>query len=94
MKRKQAFREVSFVVRYKIDWHQLRATFCVKLVHNGTETFKKLTKAYGGESLSRAQVFRPFKPFSDGQKSIKDDPRLCLSGSVLRKALSYISTNE
>ena len=49
--------------------------FCVKLGHNATETFKKLTKVYGDEALSRAQVFRWFKAFSDGRESIKGGPR-------------------
>lgn len=49
--------------------------FCVKLGENGTETFSKLKRAYGDDALSRAQVFRWFKAFSDGRESVADDPR-------------------
>ena len=55
--------------------------FCVKLGHNATETFKKLTKVYEDEALSKAQVFRWFKAFSYSRESIKDDPRSRNSGS-------------
>ncbi|XP_015373628.1 PREDICTED: putative uncharacterized protein FLJ37770 [Diuraphis noxia] len=49
--------------------------FCFKLGHSATETFKKLQQAYGESVLSRAQVFRWFKAFSEGRKLIEDDPR-------------------
>jgi len=43
--------------------------------HNATETFQKLQQAYGEDVLSRAQVFRWFKAFSEGRKLIEDEPR-------------------
>ncbi|GFV00607.1 HTH_48 domain-containing protein [Trichonephila clavipes] len=43
--------------------------------HNGTEAFEKLQQAYGDSVLSRAQVFRRFKAFSEGRESIEDEPR-------------------
>ncbi|GFV61140.1 protein GVQW3 [Trichonephila clavipes] len=49
--------------------------FCFKLGHNATETFAKLQQAYGDSVLSRAQVFRWFKAFSEGRESIEDEPR-------------------
>lgn len=49
--------------------------FCVKLGETATVTFEKLKRAYGDDSLSRAQVFRWHKAFSDGRKSVQDDPR-------------------
>ena len=49
--------------------------FCVKLGETGIETFNKLKEAYGEHALSRSQVFKWFKAFSDGRESIKDEPR-------------------
>lgn len=49
--------------------------FCVKLGETPTVTFEKLKKAYGDVTLSRAQVFRWYKAFSDGRESVQDDPR-------------------
>ncbi|GFW93994.1 RNA-directed DNA polymerase from mobile element jockey [Trichonephila clavipes] len=46
-----------------------------RLGHNATETFAKLQQAYGDSVLSRAQVFRWFKAFSEGRESIADEPR-------------------
>ena len=40
--------------------------FCVKLGESATVTYKKLQRAYGKHSLSRAQVFRWHKSFSEG----------------------------
>jgi len=49
--------------------------FCFRLGHSATETFAKLRQAYGDSVLSRAQVFRWFKAFSDGKESIEDESR-------------------
>ena len=49
--------------------------FCVKLGEFGIETFNKLKQAYGEHALSRSQVFKWFKAFSEGRESIKDEPR-------------------
>ncbi|GFW37334.1 protein GVQW3 [Trichonephila clavipes] len=49
--------------------------FCFRLGHNATERFAKLQQAYGDSVLSRAQVFRWFKAFSEGRESIEDEPR-------------------
>uniref|UniRef100_A0A1B6MF73 Mos1 transposase HTH domain-containing protein n=1 Tax=Graphocephala atropunctata TaxID=36148 RepID=A0A1B6MF73_9HEMI len=49
--------------------------FCVKLGETPTVTFEKLKKAYGDDTLSRAQVFRWYKAFSNGRESVQDDPR-------------------
>ncbi|GFX20730.1 protein GVQW3 [Trichonephila clavipes] len=49
--------------------------FCFRLGHNATETFAKFQQAYGDNVLSRAQVFRRFKAFSEGRESIEDEPR-------------------
>jgi len=49
--------------------------FCVKLGETGIETFNKLKKAYGEQALSRSQVFKWYKAFSEGRESIKDEPR-------------------
>ncbi|GFS82797.1 protein GVQW3 [Trichonephila clavipes] len=49
--------------------------FCFRLGHNATETFAKLQQVYGDSVLSRAQVFRWLKAFSEGRESIEDEPR-------------------
>ncbi|GFV07665.1 putative mariner transposase [Trichonephila clavipes] len=48
--------------------------FYFRLEHNATETFAKLQQVYGDSVLSRAQVFRWFKAFSEGRESIEDEP--------------------
>ena len=48
--------------------------FCVKLGETGSETFNKLKEAYGEHALSRSQVFKWYKAFSEGCESIKDEP--------------------
>jgi len=48
--------------------------FCVKLEETGIETFNKLKQAYGEHDLSRSQVFKWYKAFSEGRESIKDEP--------------------
>ena len=52
--------------------------FCVKLGETGIETFNKLTQAYGEHALSRSQVFKWYKAFSERRESIKDEPHLQL----------------
>ncbi|GFT52884.1 putative mariner transposase [Trichonephila clavipes] len=49
--------------------------FCFRLGHDATETFAKLQQAYGYSVLSRAQVFRWFKAFSEGRELIEDESR-------------------
>ena len=49
--------------------------FCVKLGVTGIETFNKLKQAYGDHGLTRSQMFKWYKAFSEGRESIKDEPR-------------------
>jgi hypothetical protein len=49
--------------------------FCVKLGKSATVTYKKLQRAYGEHSLSRAQLFSWHKSFLEGREQEKDDPR-------------------
>jgi hypothetical protein len=49
--------------------------FRVKLGENGTETFHKMKQAYGEHELSRLQVFKWHKAFSEGREFIEDEPR-------------------
>jgi len=49
--------------------------FCVKLGETGIVTFNKLKQAYGEHALSRSQVLKWYKAFSEGRESIKDEPR-------------------
>jgi len=48
--------------------------FCVKLGETGIETFNKMKQAYGEHALSRLQVFKRYKAYSEGRESIKDEP--------------------
>jgi len=54
---------------------QCAIKFCVKLGETGIETFNKLKQAYGEHALSRSQVYKWYKAFSEGRESIKDEPR-------------------
>jgi len=49
--------------------------FCIKLGEIGIETFHKLKQAYGEHALSRSQVFKWYKAYSEGRETIKDEPR-------------------
>jgi len=49
--------------------------FCVKLGETSIEAFSKLKQAYGEHALSRSQVFKWYKAFSEGCESIKDELR-------------------
>lgn len=49
--------------------------FCAKLHVSATETLLRLNKAYGSNALSRSQVFRWHKAFSEGREPVEDDPR-------------------
>lgn len=51
-----------------------------RLGHSATETFLKLQQVYGDSVLSKAQVFRWFKAFSEERESIEDETR---SGRLL-----------
>ena len=46
----------------------------VTLGETGIETFNKLKQTYGEHVLSRSQVFKLYKAFSEGRESIKDEP--------------------
>jgi hypothetical protein len=43
---------------------------------NGTETFNKMKQAYGEHALSRSQVFKCHKAFSEGLNPLKMNPTL------------------
>ena len=47
----------------------------VSIGETGIETFNKLKQVYGEHALSRSQVFKWCKAFSEGRESIKDEPR-------------------
>ena len=49
--------------------------FCLKLGEDGTETFSKMKQVYGEHALSRSQVFKWNKAFSEGRESTEDEPR-------------------
>jgi len=49
--------------------------FCVKLGETGLATINKLKQAYGEHALSKSQVFKWYKAFSEGHESIKNEPR-------------------
>jgi len=48
--------------------------FCVKLGESTNMTYKKLQRAYGEHSLSKAQVFRCHKSFIEGREQVEDEP--------------------
>ena len=58
-----------------ISSNDVQSSFVSNLGETGIETFNKLKQAYGEHALSRSQVFKYYKAFSEGRESIKDDPR-------------------
>ena len=59
---------------FKLGMLQKRAKNLKKLM-NATETCEKLKEAYEEDALSRAQIFRWFKEFSEGRDLVEDEPR-------------------
>jgi len=53
---------------------QCAIKFSVKLGETGIGNFNILKQAYGKHVLSRSQVFKWYKTFSEGRESIKDEP--------------------
>jgi hypothetical protein len=55
--------------------------YCVILGEVATDTYKKIQKAFGNDSASRAQVFRGHKDFVNGRETVEDKPpsRRCTS---------------
>lgn len=49
--------------------------FCSKFGYNATKTLTKLKQAYGDGALSKVQVFKWFKTFSNGRESVKGESR-------------------
>jgi transposase len=49
--------------------------FCVKLGEGATDTYDKIQKACGNDSVSRAQVFRWHKDFVNWRETVEDEPR-------------------
>jgi hypothetical protein len=47
--------------------------FCVKLGEGGTDTYEKIQKAFGNDSLLRAQVIQWHKDFVNGQEMVEDE---------------------
>jgi transposase len=54
---------------------ELRADikFCMELGETPTYTYKKLQRTRGENAVSRALVFKWFRRFSEGRKSLEDD---------------------
>jgi transposase len=49
--------------------------FCFKLGEGAKDTYDKIQKAFGNDSVSRAQVFRWNKGFANGRETLEDEPR-------------------
>ena len=58
-----------------ISSNDVQSSFVSNLGETGIETFNKLKQAYGEHPLSRSQVFKCYKAFSESRESIKDEPR-------------------
>jgi hypothetical protein len=59
--------------------------FCDKLGEGAADTYEKIQKVIGSDSLSHAQVFQWHRDFLNGQEMAKDEPRSGRPAS-LRKA--------
>ncbi|GFU50138.1 mariner Mos1 transposase [Trichonephila clavipes] len=57
--------------------HDLRTTliFCYHLKKNAAESHQMLVKAYGGNALSRAQCYRWFEKFQNGDFDVRNEER-------------------
>jgi hypothetical protein len=49
--------------------------FCVKLGEGVTDTYEKIQKAFGNDSISCARVFRWHKDFVNCRETVQDEPR-------------------
>jgi len=49
--------------------------FCIKLGDSATTIYGKLQQAFGDDAVSRAQVFRWHKMFSEGRTIVEDEQR-------------------
>jgi transposase len=49
--------------------------YCVKLGEGATDTYEKIQKAFGNDSVSHALVFRWHKDFVNGRETVEDKPR-------------------
>jgi hypothetical protein len=56
--------------------------FCVMLGEGATEAYEKIQKAFGNDSVPRAQVFRWHKDFVNGRETLEDEPRSGRHASV------------
>jgi hypothetical protein len=48
--------------------------FCVSLGEGATNTYGKIKKTFGNDSVSRAQVVRWHKDFVNGRETVEDEP--------------------
>ncbi|GFX45257.1 mariner Mos1 transposase [Trichonephila clavipes] len=57
--------------------HDLRTAliFCYHLKKNAAESHQMLVKAYGGNALSRAQCYRSFEKFQNGDFDVRNEER-------------------
>jgi hypothetical protein len=46
--------------------------FCVKLEEGATDTYEKIHKAFGNDSILLAQIFQWHKEFVNGQGTVQD----------------------
>jgi hypothetical protein len=70
--------DACFVTITKMEKNNVERCYaiklCVKLEDSATDTYEKIQKAFGNDSLSRAQVFRWHKDFVNGRETVKDEP--------------------
>jgi hypothetical protein len=62
-----------------MEWNNLKQRyaikFCVKLGEGATDTYEKIQKAFGNDSISCALVFRWYKDLVNGRETVEDEPR-------------------
>ncbi|GFX49885.1 mariner Mos1 transposase [Trichonephila clavipes] len=59
------------------SYHDLRTEliFCYHLKKNAAESHQMLVEAYGGNALSRAQCYRWFEKFQNGDFDVRNEER-------------------
>jgi hypothetical protein len=70
---------VYFVTETKMGKNNLEQRyaikFCVRLGEGAADTYEKIQKTFGNDSLSRAQAFRWHEDFVNGRETAEGEPR-------------------
>jgi hypothetical protein len=63
---------ITKMAKKHLEHHAIK--FFIKLREDATNTYDKIQKAFGNDSVSHAQVFQWYKDFVNGQEMVEDEP--------------------